>query len=206
MKRADVDWRVLRGAVALVIVSVVVGGGFLASSYYFWSKMNTVYQRQHRSLLGVRARYQTLDQEAKIIHVYLPRYERLEGQGIIGPEHRLNWIEALRTVSRRVRLPSLRYTIDAQVPSRLAYLPDPGVFRVYDSKMEVKLGLLHEGDLLDLLRDLARASTGLYSVTSCDIRRAHPKISMDPKHANLLANCDLRWYTLRKAQAGKPAT
>ncbi|HSS64578.1 MAG TPA: hypothetical protein VLS27_09095, partial [Gammaproteobacteria bacterium] len=114
MKLDQIDWGVLRGALILLFISVAISGGLLGSSFHFWEKMDRMFKRERNALSGVRAQYQNIDEEEKIIEQYLPLYHDLESKGIIGKERRLDWIDSLRQASQRVELPMLRYVIDSQ--------------------------------------------------------------------------------------------
>jgi len=198
VKLADIDWTVLRGAFALLLVSVVLSGGVLGGSYYFWSKMDREYRRQNSKLLSIRRRYQSIDDEERAIQTYLPRFRQLEEGGVIGREQRLNWIEKLREVSQALKLPSVQYSIDTQVPYKPEFpVPEMTSFRIYASRMTVSLGLLHEEDLPRLLAELGRAATGLYSVSKCSIRRNGMAFARSPTTPNLTAECELQWMTVR---------
>lgn len=201
MKLSEVDWGILRGAAAALSVSVVLSAAALTASYYFWSNMDEGYERENAKLLGIRGRYQTVDEEEGIIETYLPRYEALEARGIIGRERRLDWIESLRAVSRQLKVPSLRYAISSQE----AYAPEfpvhSGAFHVYASEMDLDLGLLHEEDLPRLLAGLDERALGLYSVDSCELRRVNDPFGAEPTEPNVSARCKLRWTTVRPSDS-----
>lgn len=197
MNLGEFDWGVLKGALALFFICTAVSVSLLSWSYYFWGKMNGDYRRQHASLMSIRSKYQTVDDEERIMESYLPRYRDLEERGIVGPEQRLNWVEALRDASAQVKLPSLRYSIDAQAPYEADFPLTTGEFGIFASKMTLDLGLLHEGDLPAVLMELDRYAAGHYSVASCDIQRKGREFGRSAREANLQAICDLNWFTIR---------
>lgn len=201
MKLADVDWGVIRGALILLVISVMVSGGLLGSSQYFWDKMDRKHKRERGAMLAARAQYQNIDEEAKLIEVYLPRFRDLESAGIIGNEKRLDWIDTLRQAASRVELPSLRYVIDSQEIYRPELTLPASVFRVYASNMALDLGLLHEEDLGALLDDLDQNAVGFYTVAHCDLRRTQPQFVQNPDAVNLSAQCGLRWLTIKQSAA-----
>lgn len=199
VKPGEIDWSVLRGSVALLLVSLLVSGGVLGGSYYFWAKMDKEYRKQNSKLLNIRHRYQTIDDEERIIQTYLPRYRGLEERGVIGREQRLNWIEKLREVSQDLKLPSVQYSIDTQTPFKPDFpVQEMADFRIYTSRMTLKLGLLHEEDLPRLLAELDEAANGVYSVSKCVIRRNGATFGRNPTKANLTADCELEWLTVRQ--------
>lgn len=201
MNPADIDWGMLRGALIAMVVSVVVSGTLVGTSYYFWEKVDKSYSRVLVELRKVRDRFHQVDEEEEMIAAYLPRFQALEGEGIIGREHRLNWIESLREASQRKRLPALSFVIDSQEAFDPEFpLAESDVFEVYTSEMQLDMGLLHEGDLLSLLRELERDAKGLFSVASCRMLRAAERVDAepDPSKAHVNSSCSLRWYTIRR--------
>jgi hypothetical protein len=187
----------MRGSVVLLALSIAVSGAFIGVSSYFWSNMDREYRQHNRALVSVRRKYQTIDEEEAIINAFLPRYESLETQGIVGRERRLDWIETLRESSQDLKLPSLRYAIETQTRHRPEFPVETGGFEIYASDMRLTLGLLHEEDLPRLFLELDANATGLYSVTGCDLRRSREDLSASPTDANVAAQCTIRWFTIR---------
>jgi hypothetical protein len=203
MKLDQIDWSVLRNALILLLISIAISGGVLSSSFYFWDKMDRTHKRERSALFGVRAQYQNIDEEEKIIQRYLPLYRDLQSRGVIGQERRLDWIDTLRQASQRVELPMLRYAIDSQNIYRPEFVVPSGTFQIYSSNMRLDLGLLHEGDLETLFADLDANAVGLYTVSNCDLRRNHRQREFVKRAdaTNLKAECGLRWLTIKQPSA-----
>lgn len=197
---AEVGWRELRGALILLLVSLIISGGLTGSSYRYWYKMDQAYKRERAALLAARSQYQNIDEEDKLIEDYFPRYRELEAAGIIGSEQRLDWIDTLRKAAQSVDVPSLRYVIDSQELYRPDFPLPENDFNLYASTMTLDLGLLHEGDLPALLEDLNQNATGFYTVDECEMNRVQEEFIKAPDAINLTATCDLRWITIRPAQ------
>ena len=201
MSLGEIDWGILRGSLVLLLVSVLVSGAVLSGGYYFSGAMTAEYQRKNTQLRSIRSKYQTVDEEERVIELFLPRFEALESEGIIGREHRLNWIEKLREASQTLKLPGLRYTIATQETFKPDFDLDTGKFEVFVSRMILNLGLLHEGDLLRLFQELDRSVNGLYSISDCSMWRVRPDFGPDPTEANLTASCTLEWFTIKQGEA-----
>ena len=201
MRPADIDWRVLRGALIAFTLSTLISATLVGTSYYFRQDVKKAYDLQTRSLAGARSRYLTLDEEKRLIEMYLPRYRALEAEGIIGVERRLNWLETLREAVQRIKLPSLRYDIASQGRYTPEFPVDLGGFQLYASDMMLDLGLLHEGDLSSLLTELEQNGKGLFSAADCTVRRMHEDFGRDPTRANVSAQCSLRWLTIRLSRS-----
>jgi len=194
------DWRVLRGALVTLVVAVLVSGGALAGSLQFAQSKNILHKRARAAYLSARAQYHDLDQEEGLIATYLPRYVALENAGIVGREKRLDWIESLRQSAKQAQVVKLRYKIDTQKPFDTGIKLEVGNFRVFASTMNISVDLLHEGDLFVLLDNINRSAKGLYGLSDCDIRRRGETINVDPEAVNLVAQCDLKFLTIRKSE------
>lgn len=156
-----------------------------------------------RTLSEYRTRFRSIDDEKRLIEDLLPRFRAFEAEGLIGPEARLDWVETLRVASRRLGLPELRYALGAQerLPANLD--ADGTGFGIYRSLMDLHLGLLHEEDLIRLFEVMERESPGLFSVTSCRVRRAGAHFTHLPGAVNLRATCTLEWFSLRRPGDGR---
>ena len=202
MKLAEVDWRLLRGALILLVICVAISVGLIGTSYSFWKKQNRAHSAARSAMMGARTQYQSIDEEEKIIAAYLPVYRALESKGIIGKEHRLDWVDNLRRAAQRVELPALSYVIDSQQRFKSELPLHLGSYQIYSSSMKLDLGLLHEEDLSALLNDLNSHGGGLYTVADCDLRRSQSTFVKRPDAVNLKAACGLQWLTIK--QAGFP--
>ena len=64
--------------------------------------------------------------------------------------------------------------------------------------MEIKLGLSHEGKLLDFLRQLELGKNGLFDIQQCILTPKFDQTGIKPWDANVMADCRLNWYTLQE--------
>ncbi len=203
MKRSDIDWSVLRSPLILLVATLLLGGALIAGGYYFQQRTFREYTQQQRRFQAMSHKYLAVDEEERLIRTYLPEFQDLESQGILGQEQRLGWTETVRKVSAELRLPSVRYEIEPQKPYRPAYPVPPGSFRVYGSRMRLLVGLLHEDDLFRLFGGLRKQAEGLFTVSRCSLTRAGATIQANLKQANLNADCELIWLTLRHPSAAE---
>ncbi len=205
MTLADLDWRILRGSLIGLAVCLLVGGAVVYVSYQYSSAQELEFRNESRKLLTVRGRYQTIDEEERIIEEFLPRFLALEDRGVIGREYRLDWIETLRNASDELKLPELTYTIDTQSLYEAEIPFEEGAFQIFVSAMKLDLGLLHEGDLPALIARIERDARGLFRVADCSLTRAGAELAFDPTRPNLRANCTLEWLTVRQPDPEQPA-
>ncbi|MFQ5500608.1 MAG: hypothetical protein ACE5FH_13165, partial [Candidatus Zixiibacteriota bacterium] len=106
MKRNDIDWQCLRGALIALIITLVLSSGLVVSSSYFRDRMQREYARSNAQFQSISNKYLSVDEEQKLIKQFFPRFVELYNSGIIGNEQRLNWIEVLRASGEEIKLPS----------------------------------------------------------------------------------------------------
>jgi hypothetical protein len=194
------DWRKLRTPIiglgaALVLVSLLVS---FADQYR--TKNEIALQTQQNMLNQARQKLQSSGLEKETIVQYLPMYNDLLAKGFIGEERRIEWIETLRQIHAQHKLFSIDYSIALQESYKPNFLPNLGNFRLNRSVMSLKLDMLHEGDLLTLLDGL-REQTTPFIVRDCEISRpVGAMVNIKNIAANMQANCEIDWLTLRDPQ------
>ena len=124
-------------------------------------------------------------------------FRQLQERGVIGEEQRLDWVELLEEIRDKRRLLDLRYDI---APQRPLDADASGDFVFSVSSMKVQMKLLHEEDLTRLLGDLRQQAKALIRVKGCNVERLPSALAERAGDwANLQADCDIDWLTLRRA-------
>lgn len=204
MKREDIDWGVLRGALIGFVVSAAVAGACAGAGHMLQKKQQLEFVRNNAQFQSVSGKYLAVDEEEKQIRKFYPRFLELYRGGIIGHEERLNWIETLRAAGERLRVPALTYEIKSQNVFTPTFPLDLGRFQVYRSQMTVSLQALHEGDLMRLLQLLDTRAAGLHSIDTCRMSRITQDIDTSSAgKANLAIQCELGWYTIKLADGAE---
>jgi hypothetical protein len=191
-----IDWSILKKSLILFCLSFVISGTLIGTSYYFNSNLNREYNNNKSIFQSISRRYLDVDQEEKLLRDYYPQFVKLYKQGIIGREKRLNWIEALRQASEKIRLPSLNYSINSQEEHIPEYSINYSGYTLYRSSMELNLGLLHEGDLFKLIDYMNRAADGIYTISECSFSMNGREIQFEKDAANISVQCLLNWITI----------
>ena len=194
-----IDWPGLRGSVVLFVLALAAAAAAAGGAVRFHDDAVRGYEEQKARLASARSRYRTIDDQRRRIETWLPPFRALQAAGVIGEERRLAWIETLRAAAVRIRLPSLRYRIERRTAYETGLVPD-GAYRPFATVVHIEAGLLHEGDLMRLLRELAARGAGLHRIERCDVRRTGPGFVMRAGVVNLSAECDLRWITLARSE------
>ncbi len=180
----------------LAILAVVLAAG-TAGVGYTGSKLDharAVLQNQRSALEHAQYRYRKSGEEQQIIVRYLSEYRRLEQEGFIGPERRIDWIDALRAADRELRMFGVTYQIGAQQPYPGTDGLDAGPLRLWQSPMRLTFGLLHEGDLMHFFNALDRLHAGVFVLEGCTVARMEGASPGYRPH--LQADCQLNWITL----------
>ena len=196
MTTKKLDIGVLQGALGMFAVCLVIAGLMLAASFYFRDQMSREYHSQQARFRDVSRKYLSVDEEERIIAEYLPRFNSLYEQGILGQEQRLTWLESLKIAGDRIKPPKLGYQLRGQTDFDSDLQINAGGFDIRVSDMELTMGLLHEGDLFSVLDVLDKNASGLFSVSECDLSRANITARSQELSERLEAVCQLRWYTL----------
>ena len=194
-----IDWPAPRGSIVLLVLALATGAVAAGGAIRFHDEAVRGYERQKARFVSARARYRAIDDQRRLIETWLPPFRALQAAGVIGEERRLAWIETLRAAAARIRLPSLRYRIGRRTEYEAGLVLD-GAWRSFATVVRLEAGLLHEGDLERLIRELATRDAGLHRIERCDVRRAGPGFVMRPGAINLSAECDLRWITFARPE------
>jgi hypothetical protein len=198
MMYSDIDWKILRGAITILVLSITIAGTMIYLSMYFQNRMHREFTRNDLRFQSISKRYLAVDEEEKLIKKYYPRFMDLYRKGVIGKEQRLNWIEVLRTAGMQIHIPTLTYQIESQDTYKPSYSVVLGKFRLYSSKMTLNMRLLHEGDLFNILNRLNNNAKGIFSLSSCRLSQ-NGKIVESADAPNINAECDLQWFTIKLA-------
>ncbi len=199
MAKARTDWSVLRGALGVLGVCALLSIAMLTASMYFHDAMEKEYRRHHNSFIGISRRYLAVDEEERIVRSLYPRFVELYNRGVIGAEDRLSWLEALRRASLDSGISAMRYRIDSREEYEPAFPVSAGGFRIYASRMSLEMELLHEGDLVRLLRNLELRAPGLFTVHRCELFRSQPELDPTSLRDNVGSRCELDWLTLNRS-------
>jgi len=157
---------------------------------------------QQNQLNAARQRYQSSGLEKEVITAYLPQYQTLINKGFVGEERRIEWVESLREQHKNHKLFGIKYSIKQQEKYTPAFVPNQGGFTLNRSVMQFELDMLHEGDLLQLTESLSKANVAELMLRDCEITRLNESGALSSQLiANLHAQCELDWLTLREPAA-----
>lgn len=143
-----------------------------------------------RALAGARA------EEAEIA-AKIDRFRHLVERGAVGTEQRLAWVELIRDARARHHLGAVDYEFSPQRPLDPLIAPaDADQLEAAGSTLRIRMPLLHEGQLIALLDDLALNASAVVRVRECSVTRA----AVASEAEQLVADCLLDWITFRPRQ------
>lgn len=191
--------------IALAVALVLLAAG---AAPVWW--MNREFARSSPALAAARTeRNQARDRLARIsdeereVKEKIAIYQQLGQVGILGEERRLEWADAIARIRTSRELLDLRYRIEPQ--KQLVSVPGkPTNVDFYSSTMKVDIALLHEGDLLEFLRDLRDSGNQYTSVQRCDLDRSGSPPSGPSLAPRLRAQCEIHLITIID-RAAKPS-
>ena len=140
-------------------------------------------------------RYRDSDIEKEMISRYLPQYRELQRHGFIGSENRISWIDALRIADQQAGGFGVQYQLSAQGPYKGLLSSDPIATQLRRSTMDIRFGVVHEGQFLAFLNALDAQGAGMYALRACSLEPVH-KEQPRPRTQNLTAHCEIDWVTL----------
>lgn len=197
------DWRKLRYPILGLGCALIFVGLLASFADQYRSNKTMALQTTEGDYQKARQQFESSGLEKETIIKYLPAYNNLLKVGFVGEERKIEWIERLRQIHGQYNLFSIDYNIGQQETYQPSFLPNMGNLVLNRSVMELKLDMLHEGDLINLLDDL-HERTPPFMVRDCEIiRPVGAEINVNNLTANLRAICELDWLTLRDPELGK---
>ena len=197
MMRDELDWSVIKFHSITFFLVLLVSAGLIYGSWKFKDDMESQHKRNKVRFTSISQKYLAVDDDERIIRKYYPEFIDLYKKGIIGREHRLNWIETLRASSERVKLAGLTYSVSPQQKYAPGFSVNMGKFSLYSSTMKLNLSMLHEGDLLQLITDLNKYAEGMFTITECTFKRPGKILNESRDAINIKADCELQWSNIK---------
>lgn len=200
-----IDWSVLRSALMVLAVSLILGASLLIGSQGYYASF-THWEMEQRNILGqLEAEYAKIQETLEITDTfYYQTFNEFKNKGFFQAhletslqEQRLKMLTNIKEIIPRLKLPALaNYELVAQTSYKVPFQIEPQL-KVYETKLILTLGLLHEEDVLQLIETVGgQQFTGLFNLQKCEIKRLQNLIDVkEVSKPNLNAMCILAWYT-----------
>lgn len=197
------DFKRLRWSIAFLAVMALLGSGSVLTARQLENGTEKAFQEATAAGREMQTKLARASEEEQELRDKIGRFEALRSRGYIGPERRLDWIEAIARIKSARRIFKLDYEFAPQRPVDAGILPggaSAGGFEIMSSQMRLQIQLLHEGELLAFLADLRDSVQALVQVRSCAIDRFPAGSTDRGNNAQLKAECMLEWITLREGK------
>lgn len=194
MNSNRIQWTVLRTPLLLLFGVTMLAIALVYYTHQSSAASGNQLARETAALSSIRQKTAQSDQEKQIIERYRDAYEILSRSGTIGPEQRVNWLDALRAANQTAKTLGVDYQLNQQTTSPIKL--DAAGFKLQQTTMKINIKLLHEEDLQNFLRALEAQQAGLYLLQSCSLSRSGSStfsVRFEPK---LNAVCELAWLSL----------
>lgn len=202
MKLEPNDWKKLQMPLVVLGVVIAIVTACIVLVQQYRAEQEAALLKQQSLLNAARQRYQSSGLEKEVITAYLPQYQTLINRGFVGEERRIEWVESLREQHKNHKLFGIKYSIKQQEKYTPAFASSLGGFTLNRSVMQFELDMLHEGDLLQLTESLSKANVAELILRDCEITRLNESSALNSQLiANLHAQCELDWLTLREPTA-----
>ncbi|MCX7156468.1 MAG: hypothetical protein NTW45_08510 [Rhodocyclales bacterium] len=203
MKLDAKDLKRLQWAIAFLGIMALAGGASVWTSLQLKRSAEKTHQEATAARKDIQTKLARARDEEQELRDKIVRFQALKTRGLIGPEQRLDWVEAIARIKAARRIFKLDYDFAPQRPVDAGILPGgaaAGGFEVVASQMRLQIQLLHEGELLAFLAELRDKVQALVQVRSCVIERVAPSNIERGNNAQLKAECSLEWITLREGK------
>jgi hypothetical protein len=175
---------------------MVLGGALLAAALLLYAsgRFSGAMEEAHSTLVhqitDVSIRLQRMRNREANFRSDAEAFQRLEVQGIKGPEQRLAWVHLMERLPRESGLLRSDYQLAAQRPYARIPADEGGVVRLSATQVSVQIDAAHEGRLVDFLDRLERGAPGLLVPRSCSFESA------SRSGGTVSARCLFDWMTL----------
>ena len=201
MKFPKEDLPLIRTALALLASSLILGSAGIAGSIYLKELMLRGKNDDQNLLADTRTKLALVREEEQQIRLYHTKYLKLEEQGILAKENRLEWTEKLGQIRENRQIFEIDYQLDAQQAVQVDPALPQGSLALYGSTIKLGFSLLHEADLLNALEDIRKKNRGISLVRECTLSRIE-KGAATTVSPWLKADCTVSWLSLRPKIGG----
>ena len=178
----------LRWHLLLLLASSCIGAAAIVASNRLLAHAQDGQRAALSRLDAARTRFTSAEEDRSNMAAYTQEYGALYKRGIIGDEHRLDWMEEMERIRKKHHVPKLDYAISPQRSLPPAAEAEQAEARM--SGMSLRFELLHEEQLLEFLGELRASPHGMFILDSCDMERATNEAFP------LRAACAGQWLTL----------
>jgi len=201
------DFYLIKGSLLILALSLVLAGTIFWGVHYIDNGAAAELQQARNQIDSIYSAMDQFKAQEGTVDKYLDKYVRLQRDGVIGVEDRLELLELLARIRSEHALFPLRIDIGEQAEFTLPYQSADGStgrpISLRSSVLDINFPLLHEEDLSRLLDDLL-GSSNLLQPASCMIsanNKDNTNFYVLDEH--FAASCSFYWYTFNITEAAE---
>ena len=197
MQAADeltLDFKRLQKSAIVAAVALLAGIAALLVARHMHSTELAYAQQLDQQLRSTR---ETISRERAIsgaIDTYQADFVELVGLGYFREDHKLNWLESVRRIGDRMQLASIQYDLGQRRQLSDEEAPHHTALRIYITPVDLRLGLLHEGDIVTIIEQFTDAGLGLFKIEKCEMARVMDSLPINTDEALINAHCTFSSY------------
>lgn len=204
MKLTPQDWKELKAPLLILGGALLSLALLIGFARYYGQQQKKALENQKNQLNAARQHYLSSGSEKDIITEYLPKYQKLIDKGFVGEEHRIEWVDELRSEHQQHKLFGIKYNISQQEVYKPTFAVNLGGFALHRSVMKLELDMLHEGDILKLTESMAAKDAAPFMLRDCEMLRLNNSTTFNQLIPNLHAQCVLDWLTIHEPAPIQP--
>jgi len=189
----------LAGPILLSVSLLIVSAALLWLAHSARNKALAERVRASQESRDATDRYRQTAEDEPLLRRTIDRFDTLSQRHIIGPEQRLDWTDRVRSIRDQYHFAQLDFELAPQ--HVVGPLSRPGDFLLGVSRMQIRAGLLHEGDFFDLMNALRQPTSAIVAPRRCTLAPAGDHLA---QNINLRAECTIEWLTVSAATGAKP--
>jgi hypothetical protein len=199
MSAANIDFHLIKTPLLIFVGSLVVASGLLLGVTLLLDSSRQTFTQINQSVSIDKETLQKRQEGNGLYHALQQKYRSLFANGL-NQADKLLWMEQLQIQAERLSLPALSYNIKARQPDADLNAALSDGFSVYATPIEVKAGLLHEGQLLSLADNLVQAGLGTFSFEYCGLKLNEANSVFKPATSNINAECLIKWFEIVRTE------
>lgn len=199
-------WRILWKAELLLVISIFVAVILVVGGQMYSLDVAKQVKEMEKKINFLKNKKRLQLENIRLMGEFKPTYEKFSAKGVFNQEPRMQWLENVLAIGDELKFTEpIKYSLKIRSDYNPPFPVRTGSFKLYYSRMELDMNLLHEGDLLNFFRLLEARAPGIFDVKNCLLERiANSNLIEGNKLATTLsAKCDLDWYTMWDIKGGR---
>ncbi len=194
------DWLYLRPALIIMSTALLFAILIKLLGVHYYQEALAQYDQKNAEYNEINTALATLREEQKMIVNFKESFNHLVKEGLFDSKQRIEWVDTVNNARRKMKLPLVRYQISPQTSYSAKYLPVDEHVNVMSSLVKLDAGLLHEGDLVYLFKQMDNNAPGQLHLSQCKLIRIEKVFGYFSAHPNMNVTCEFSWLRVAPLQ------